>query len=224
MSRLNFTEVAPFHKALRAVCRLTARPTDDVAIANRRALKSRLPCLLAVTTLALFIWACDGDNGADDERDFSFSTGEFQVSTHGVDDRCLDGGLNLLFMPEGEDEPWAWPYSITLYDPEQLEQTYPLTLREPFGEMEVTASEASDLEQRLQIHPNDSVKLGEERFGDCVVELGGHGQVEMVDSDEVEGIIFLELSDPRGDERCPADMPEHCNVNVGFTGTRMDES
>lgn len=177
-----------------------------------------------VTALTFFVWGCDGEDDAAEERDFSFPTGEFQVYTHSVDDRCLDGALNPLFMPEGDDDPWAWPYPITLYDPEQLDQTYELTLRDPFGDMEVTAREESALEQHLDIHANPDVKLGKERFGDCVVELGGQGQVQMVDSDEVEGIIFIELSDPGGDERCPADMPDHCEVNIGFTGTRMDGS
>lgn len=180
--------------------------------------KATIVCVL----LLILSSGCDPQEDGTQQLDFDFATGEFQVQTHAVDDRCLDGGLNLLFMPEGDDQPWEWPYPVTLHDPGELEATYTMELREPFGEMEVTATESAPAEQHLDIHPNPEVKLGEERFGDCIVELAGHGEVTLIGPDEVEGIIYIELSDPRGDDRCPADMADRCDVNVGFTGERMD--
>ena len=226
MSRMNLTEVDTFHKTGTSGFSSQARADDQRKICGclGGASCGKRSVGIVVALLLLLLSGCDSDDEVSQDRDFAFPTGEFQVETHAVDDRCLDGGLNLLFMPNGDAQPWAWPFPVTLYNPEDLDQTYSLSLRDPFGEMEVTASLETPVDQRLQIHPNPSVKLGEERFGDCAVELGGYGLVTMVDSDEVEGVIFIEMSDPHGDERCPADMPDHCNVNVGFVGTRADGS
>ena len=154
---------------------------------------------------------------------FDFATGEFTVTTNAVDDQCIDGGLNLLFMPRGEDEPWEWPHAVELYSPSELDATYSITLREPFGEMTVTATQVSSAQQELVAHPNPEVLLGAERFGDCVAELDGVVELNLLDSNSAEGVALLEFRDPRGDERCPADMPDTCNVSLSFDAQRVGD-
>ncbi len=172
--------------------------------------------VVALLTLAIITLAgCD-----DGDPDFPFDEGEFQIFTLLVDDQCLDGGLNPLFMPQGTEEPWAWPHLIRVYPPSALPQTYDLTLRPPFHEMSVTAERVSSTEQQLTVHPNPSVLIGPEQFGDCAVELSGTVHVDLTGSDQIEGVASLNLSDPGGDERCPADMPTSCAVLLSFEGTR----
>jgi hypothetical protein len=152
---------------------------------------------------------------------FSFPSGDFQISTRLVDDRCLDGGLNLLFMPRGSDQPWQWPYPVAIHAPSELPKTYDLTLREPFRRMTVTATQVDPQQQQFVAHSNPSVELGRERFGDCVVSLDGVVQVTLLESNRVEGIAALQMRNPRGDERCPAEMPASCEVILIFDGLRM---
>ena len=87
--------------------------------------------------LSLLLAACGEDAEPDDTVDFA--TGDFAISTNVVDDQCLDGGLNLLFMPNGTDTPWAWPFPVTLYAESALPSDYMIQLREPFGQLSVTA-------------------------------------------------------------------------------------
>ena len=73
--------------------------------------------------------------GTDSDDTIDFPTGEFVIKTVVVDDQCLDGGLNLLFMPNGTETPWEWPYPIAFHSEDALPKTYTLQLREPFGQM-----------------------------------------------------------------------------------------
>lgn len=159
-----------------------------------------------------------------EEPTISFESGEFTVSTLQVDDQCLDGGLTPLFMPRGDDEPWEWPHPVELYAFSELPVTYTLPLRDPFHEMTVTATLINDMQQELVAETNPDVELDRDRFGACVAELDGQVDVLLVDADRVEGIANLEMRNPRGDERCPADMPDACNVILSFEATRLSSS
>ncbi|MFU8804551.1 MAG: hypothetical protein ACNA8W_12130 [Bradymonadaceae bacterium] len=169
-------------------------------------------------SLSFSLISCGNDTV--DGPDFAFPSGDFIISTHFVDDRCLDGGLNLLFMPRGEDEPWEWPFPVQVQAPEELPKTYMISLREPFHEMTVTATQVHSDEQQFVAQTNPSVKLGPDRFGECVVALDGVVNLKLVDTDRVEGIAALQMRDPRGDDRCPVDMPPTCDVILSFDGTR----
>jgi hypothetical protein len=185
--------------------------------------------------LLLLPLACDdGDSGADAPNDgvaggapsaggFStgdFTTGEFTVTTTAIDDACLDGGLNLLFMPQGPATPWEWPFPITLYAPDALPQTYPIQLREPFGAMTLDATAAGPSRQTLAVQENPAVALGDP-FGACVAGLAGRVDLIVQTANTVSGTATLQLSDPRGDEQCPADMPAECGVVLTFQGLRV---
>ena len=157
-----------------------------------------------------------------EEPEISFSSGDFLVSTLQVDDQCLDGGLNPLFMPRGDSEPWEWPHPVELHSFSELPVTYAIDLRDPFHEMTVTATRISDSEQQLVAETNPSVQLDPERFGECVAELDGVVDLALIDANNAEGLASLTMRNPRGDERCPAGMPESCNVTLRFEATRLD--
>lgn len=179
--------------------------------------------------LLLLPLACDdGDDGGAPQDGVAggapsaadFTTGEFTVTTTAIDDACLDGGLNLLFMPQGPATPWQWPFPITLYGAEELPRTYPIQLREPFGAMTLDATSAGPARQALVVQENPAVALGDP-FGACVAGLAGRVDLILQTANTVSGTATLELTDPRGDEQCPADMPARCEVVLTFQGLRV---
>lgn len=175
-------------------------------------------CLLCAASLA----GC-GDHAASPapEPDMLFDSGEFDVTSTLVEDGCLDGGLNLLFMPNGQTEPWKWPYPIMVYGPGNLPQTYAIQLRDPFGPMTVTATPNGGAAESFAIDSNPSVLLDEANYGQCVVDMGGSVALSLIDEDHVEGVANLAMSDPRGDDRCPVGMPVSCAVRLQFEGQRV---
>lgn len=169
----------------------------------------------------LFVASAAGCGSGSGDDTVDFATGEFVVKTTLVDDGCLDGGLNLLFMPNGTGTPWEWPFPVTLYAEDALPTTYDIQLREPFGEMTVTAQDGGIDLQVIDAQTNPGVLLGEDRFGQCVADMDATVQIEVVAVDEVTGVAELGMSNPRGDERCPKEMPTTCEVLLTFEATRQ---
>ncbi len=165
---------------------------------------------------------CGGDPSAEvsGERPFDFPTGEFALTTLSVDDRCLDGALHALFMPEGAGTPWAWERPVTLHPPEDLPKTADLVLRAPFGAVSVTYSAVDMRRARARGAQNRGVPLDEERFGACVADLDADVDVQIVSTDLVSCEGVLTMSDPRGDPRCPV-LATPCEVALVFKGERL---
>jgi len=182
----------------------------------------RLRSLRRTTPWLALLAAALSSGCSDEEGDGAFATGSFWVQTRSVDDRCLDGGLNLLFMPRGTAEPWPWPFPIEVHQPAELPRTYPIRLREPFGEMIATAAAVDDHSQRWTFDKNVGVLLGEEQFGQCVVDMVATADVTIRTNDLVDGQALLGMLEPRGDERCPADMPASCDVTLVFVAERAE--
>jgi len=181
-----------------------------------RALRRTLPYVALLTgTLS-----CTTTEGAGDEG--PFESGDFWVQTRSVDDRCLDGGLNLLFMPKGTAEPWPWPFPIAVHRPEELPLTYGIRLREPFGEMTATAAASGDNTQHWTFEKNVGVLLGPDQFGQCVVDMVAAADMSVRTNDLIDGHASLGMLDPRGDERCPVDLPASCEVTLVFVGERAE--
>ncbi len=168
--------------------------------------------------VALFALGC-GDEEAPDLADtVDFASGEFQITTHSVVDECLDGGLNLLFMPEGDETPWGWEFPIELYAESELPRTYDIQLRDPFGAMTVNAVDSGvDLQQ--MIANKDGVSLGSQ-YGDCVANIDSVVEMSLVDSNTAEGLASLSLSNPVGDD-CPVDLPPSCSVFLSIEAARQ---
>jgi len=159
---------------------------------------------------------------SEEETEGPFTTGSFWVQTRAVDDQCLDGGLNLLFMPYGTAEPWPWPFPIEVHQSAELPLTYPIHLREPFGEMIATANAVDDTSQHWTFETNVGVLLGEDQFGQCVVDMVATADMSVRTNDLLDGEAQLGMLDPRGDERCPADMPASCDVTLVFVAERAE--
>jgi len=126
----------------------------------------------------------------------------------------------LLFMPNGDGAPWQWPFAIPVYSQSSLPKTYDIQLREPFGQMTVTATRNGRAGQIIVAKEGTGVLLGEATFGQCVVDMGATVYFELLDQGSLSGVATLEMRDPRGDARCPIDMPATCEVILTFEATR----
>lgn len=135
-------------------------------------------------------------------------------------DDCLGGALNVLFMPKGKDTPHDWAYSVTIYDPAELPQSYQLQLREPFGSMKVDVSSLGPADQQFVGVGNQGVLLDEALYGACTADMDALIDVHLVDRDRITGAGYLSMANMQGDDRCPRDVPERCSVYLTVDGVR----
>ncbi len=174
----------------------------------------RAMAVAVVLVLALF--GCKPPGGDDDDGDpGQYDGGEFQFTTVAVEDGCLDGALEALFMPDGPSVPNPWTYPVHLPAFEDTPETYPIDLREPFMGIVVTVEDGGDDRLRVADAVMESVLLGEEQYGDCVVTMTAGVDLQVVSASRCEGTIAIALSDPRGDDgRCPVFDQVPCTMTL----------
>ena len=83
--------------------------------------------------------ACGSEESGFDPIDFEGGT--FQMTTTGVNDSCFDGGFEVIFMPEGQAEPWGTTTELPSWA--NLPATYDISLQAPFDQMQVTVEAGS---------------------------------------------------------------------------------
>jgi hypothetical protein len=175
-----------------------------------------LPCLMLI---ALTLPGCPQDGtGAASE----YTGGEFQFTTVAVDDACLDGALEVLFMPEGPEVPRSWDYPAYLPSFGEMPTSYTIDLREPFGSIEVEVRDGGDGRMVAEDAVMNDVLLGEDRYGDCEVTMTCSVDLSVVNADRVEGTTAIAISDPRGDDgRCPVFDASPCTVTLTLQADRI---
>lgn len=156
--------------------------------------------------------------GSDDDDDGDpgdYSGGDFDFSTMSVEDGCLDGALEALFMPDGPSTPDPWSYPVHLPAFEDMPETYPIDLREPFMGIVVTVEAAGDYRMKVADAVMESVLLGQDQYGDCVVTMTADVDLEVVSAGRVEGSVAISIADPRGeDDRCPVFDQLPCTMTL----------
>ena len=60
--------------------------------------------MTAIFLLSTFV-AC-GEKTEDTAEETSFESGSFLFTNQAVADQCLDGGFNVLFLPDGTPNDW----------------------------------------------------------------------------------------------------------------------
>ena len=154
----------------------------------------------------------------DSGPDFQWTGGDFDFLTTDVDDACLEGALEVLFMPEGPATPNAFEYPIYLPSYPELPMTYSVDLREPFVGMEITVREGVEGELTIRNSVMESVELGAATYGDCVVTMTVDADLVPTSASAIEGNATIEISEPRGsDERCPILDSDPCTVELVLT-------
>jgi len=184
--------------------------------------------IAALAASLLLLPGCSRDDGVsdDDDADYGdpadYSGGQFQFTTLAVDDGCLDGALEVLFMTEGPEVPKAWDYPTYLPSFAEMPTTYSIDLREPFLGIVVTVDDAGNNRMVVEDAVMEEVLLGEDRYGDCVVTMTCDVDLTVVGETRVEGSTAIAISDPRGeDDRCPVFDSSPCTMTLTLVADRI---
>lgn len=140
--------------------------------------------------------------------------GDYQFLTIAVQDSCLDGALEAIFMPNGPATAHPFEFPVFLPDADATPSTYDVSFREPFVGMTVTVESAGD---HLVITNSviDAVRLDADRYGDCDVTISIDADLAPAGAGVAAGEAVLSLSNPRGaDGRCPAFDADPCQVTL----------
>ena len=176
----------------------------------------------------LFSLACSGEKddspsgSADVDTDVSdWTGGQFQFKTVGVEDNCLGGAFEVLFMPEGPAEPHDFEYLIYIPEYADLPELYTIDLRDPFVEMPVSVDAPDGTTYQIRGALMDAVELGSQAYGDCVATMTVDADIVPMSKDTAEGTASISISDPRGaDGRCPVFDDEPCTVALSLEARR----
>ena len=175
-----------------------------------------------VTLGAILFTACSKDTGVD-TANFSlsdFSGGTFQVTTIAVDDGCMDGAFDLIFMPEGSEKPSDWSTTTEFPAFENLPSTYEIALQAPFSSMEVTVSE-SETGLSVGDAAQSGVELDADAWPGCMVDMSIEADL-MVHSDEhMMGSAILTTSS-FDEDNCPAVSAEPCEIVLDLSVARTE--
>lgn len=140
--------------------------------------------------------------------------GDYQFATVAVEDACLDGALDALFMPGGSGVEQAFEFPIFVPSPDQTPMSYAIDLRAPFLGMPV---EVTTTEEGLAVRGGEmpAVLLGEAAYGDCVATMRADVDLWPAGAGMLGGEARLSVSSPRGDEgRCPVFAADPCQVTL----------
>ena len=178
------------------------------------------------SVVALAMAGCKGEEADDDDvvgdddditqgNPADYVGGEFQFATNAVDDGCLDGALEVLFMPDGPASPDDWQYPTHLPSFDEMPTTYAIDLREPFVGIVITMEDAGNHKMMIEDAVMQEVLLGEDRYGDCVVTMTCDADLQVWSPGYVAGTTSIAISDPRGaDARCPVFDQLPCTMTL----------
>ena len=170
--------------------------------------------------LTLFAIGC-GDKTTEDtseNAEQSFQAGAFQFTNQAVDDQCLDGGFNVLFIPDGTSSDWQ--NTVELPSEEELPKSYTIELQEPFSSMAVTVSSGGDGVLVIEEATQEGVLFDEDNYRDCLVDLGIQADINIIDENNITGVATLSVTNSQG-ETCPQFNSSPCNILLDFTGIRQ---
>jgi hypothetical protein len=191
----------------------------------------RLIKLAIIGVAAIAIAACSSDDddggttggttaGTTTGGDPAFTGGLFQLTTHAVDDTCLDGALDLLFMPNGADAPYDLLAKTELPASDALPASYPIELQAPFSKMDVTVV-ADGENMKIVDAAQAAVKVDEAAYGDCESDMTISANITVVDDDtvDVNATVTIGSFTSAADSQCPqATTP--CTVTLTMKGAR----
>ena len=173
----------------------------------------------------ILLAACSGDRAAEKEAEealgFDWEGGEFDFTTWQVEDACLDGAMEALFMPDGPSVPQEFEYPVYIPSYSELPISYDIDLREPFVGMPVTIEDAGEGWMQARGSIREEVALGAAAYGDCVVTMTVDIDLLPVGPDSAECEARVAVSDARGDDgRCPVYESDPCLVTLAITAAR----
>jgi len=180
----------------------------------------RTPLFLVLTACCLAFAGCGGSDDGDEPG--PFSSGNFQFYNLAVDDQCVGGALNVLFMPEGNDKEARFAEVILIPAVAELPKTYTIPLQDPFHDALITLEKAGDKTLRVRNAPNPAVVLGEATWGDCTGDMAIDIDATIVDNDTLQGTATIRLSNLQSSgDTCFELDAEHCTIGLDIRAERV---
>lgn len=163
--------------------------------------------------MMLLMLACAGPTGP-------LQAGDYELRTVAMQDDCLDGALEALFMPGGPDTPQVFEYPVSVPDVADLPAQISVDLREPFVGMPVDVSADDDGVLQGTGSMTD-VLLDQALYGDCTARMDVAVELIPETPTTATGHAELGLADLQGDDQgCPA-VPEGCTVWLDLRARRL---
>ena len=170
-------------------------------------------------TVLLSILACTSDKGDSGLSDPStFEGGSFQFTSIAVNDQCLDGAFDVLFLPDGNSSDWQYPIELPSWD--DMPQSYSISLQDPFTDMAITANQGPNETISISDGIQTGILFNANAHPNCVVDLGVNAAISLIDSQSVSGIATLTVTNAIGDT-CPPFASDPCTVLLDFQGVRL---
>jgi len=149
-----------------------------------------------------------------------FTGGVFQLSVLSVDDSCLDGSLQLLFMPDGNLQPYQLANPTEFPAASELPSPFVVRLEAPFSTlpMELTGVDGNRLFV-AEAQQND-VMLGVAGTGECTADMTFFVSLTVSSDDELAlatSVILEGFDHPD----CPAVQSTPCEVVLDMRGARQ---
>lgn len=147
-----------------------------------------------------------------------FTSGNFQLTTQSVDDGCLDGGMEVLFMPEGTPNDFAAAIYIPALD--ELPATYEVDVQDPFNDMTVTVTGDDDT-RTVTGAQNNGVEFDADTYPGCLIDNSIDVALTIDSADEMHGTAVLHASS-FDEANCPVVDADPCDMQLTLTAVRAD--
>ncbi len=185
--------------------------------------------LACVGSLGLLATGCGGDDDgtdgtADSGDETSFTGGTFRLFVKAVDDKCLDGALEVIFKPDASVDAYEIPHDQELPPRSTLPATFKVQLEPPFSEMDINLTDKDPAGAVLE--SADSTQTGvqvSEDNPDCKADMSFDAIVTIQDDDNLAISVTVGISNAEAD-KCPADFGatdgNSCNVTLDMSAAR----
>jgi len=179
-----------------------------------------------ISVSALAIAACGGSDdggtteGGTTEGGEVFQAGTFQLYTTEVSDKCLDGGLDLLFQPDGANTEYMLANTTEFPSTADLPADLNVKLQAPFSDMAATV-EADGANMKIVGASQENVVIDADKYGDCNADMMIDADITIQDSANIVVAATLSISDWQGDN-CPTALSDPCMVTLTMRGERQN--
>jgi hypothetical protein len=156
--------------------------------------------------------------GSDTAIDFVFEGGDFQLFVKKVHDGCLDGSLDLLFMPAGTAQPYALSSRTWIPAASQLPESYEIKLQAPFSDLPVTMESDGEYAMKIADAQLPQVELGLPG-GPCTADMSFSAVLALTSAGTIDMDTSVILSNfNSADELCPNLASDPCTVGLEMYG------
>ncbi len=162
--------------------------------------------------------------GGDTAASGGFKGGKFLLTTYEVKDECLDGGLELLFMPDGKDKPYAVSDTPTeLPDQSTLPKTLTVNLKAPFKALDIKLESKAANQMSVKDAKQTGIQVDKTNYGDCVVDMNVNADITAASADALDLAVTIDVSKwtSAADKKCPTPKAEPCKVTLSMKGARQ---